>query len=115
MERPFTPGERQGLIDACGWLFDGKEDSFLPPAGPLPDADDPWTLIQDWHPWIEECLVLLDGDGRFRHLPYANERGASVYREQPAFDMSVFQTIRGEWNRLQNAKIQERTNRGVKR
>lgn len=108
MERPFTQRERRGLVDVCRWLFEGKEDNFLPSADPLPeDEDDPWTLIQDWRPWIEECLVLLDGDGRFRHLPYAG-----VYREQPAYDMSVHQVIRGEWNRLQNAKIEAATNKG---
>lgn len=101
MERPFTPRERRGLIDVCEWLFHGQAENFLPGTPPLPD-DDPYTLINDWRSWVEECLVLMDGDGRLRHLPYPG-----TYREQPDYDMSVHQVIRGAFNRMQNEKIRE--------
>jgi hypothetical protein len=43
---------------------------------------------------------MMDGDGAFRHLPYSGS-----YREQPAFDMDVLNTIRHRWNELRNEDI----------
>ena len=58
-----------------------------------------------WGPWIEECNILLDGDGTFRHLPYSGS-----YREQPAFDMEIHNAIRHKWNELRNEQTRQRMN-----
>lgn len=102
MERPFTRRERRQLVDVCGWLHEGAK--FDPDGVELPDGTNPVALINEWRSWVEECLVLMDGDGRFRHLPYAG-----TYREQPEFDMSVLQVIRSEFNRLTNEQMRRKT------
>ena len=98
MECPFTRRERRQLVDVCEWLHDG---AVYEQGDTLPDGDDPAALMNEWRSWVEECLVLLDAEGRFRHLPYPG-----TYREQPDYDMQVLQLIRSTFNRLENAKIQ---------
>ncbi len=102
---PFTGGERQQLKDCCGWSFEG--DIFLQPnTAALPDDEiSPWQQMVDWKPWIEECLVLLDGDGAYNTFPYPG-----TYRQQPGFDMEIHQCIRQEFNRLKNAKMKNQQN-----
>ena len=45
---------------------------------------------------------LVDGDGAYVHYP---EPGA--LSEQPAFDMEVFDLIKGRWNELRNEDIEK--------
>ena len=95
---PFTIRERGQLKDCCEWAFKG--DRFEQGVEALPDGEDsPWQQMLDWSPWIEECLVLLDSDGAFNSFSYPG-----TYRQQPAFDMDIFQFIRHEFNRLRNEK-----------
>lgn len=78
------------------------------PGETLPNGDEPAALVNDWRSWIEECLVLMDGDGRFRHLPYPGS-----YRQQPDYDMHVLQVIRGEFNKIENERIEALQNKAT--
>jgi len=59
--------------------------------------------------WVRDCLILLDGDGTFRHWKYPGS-----YLEQPAFDIHVYQIIKARYVELQNEKIEREMNRKKK-
>ncbi|MEA3340115.1 MAG: hypothetical protein U9R15_09130 [Chloroflexota bacterium] len=87
----------------CRWLHDG---AMYEAGETLPNGDEPAALVNDWRAWIEECLVLMDGDGRLRHLPYPGS-----YRQQPDYDMGVLQVIRSEFNKIENERIEAMQNK----
>lgn len=60
-----------------------------------------------WGPWIHECVQwMMDADGAYVHFIHPGGLGG-----QPAYDMHVYDVIRGKWVTLRNEEIR----RGQKR
>jgi len=57
-------------------------------------------LLRKWGRWVVECIMLLDGDGTFRHWKYPG-----AYNEQPWIDIQIFQVIRGKWVEMKNEEM----------
>ena len=70
----------------------------------LPDGTEPYLLIRKWSPFIEDCIMLLDGDGTFRHWKYEG-----AYACQPWIDIQFYKAIRGKWVELKNKEIEANT------
>jgi hypothetical protein len=57
--------------------------------------------MQRWGPWVDEAVLLLDGDGTFRHWKYAG-----AYAEQPFLDIAIYRQVQARWNELTNEKME---------
>jgi hypothetical protein len=53
-----------------------------------------------WGPWVQEMVMMLDGEGTFRHYPIAGG-----LMDQPARDMLIYNIAREKWVSLMNKRI----------
>ena len=63
--------------------------------------------MSNWGPWVRDCMMLLDGDGAFRHWKYSG-----AYADQPSLDLQVYTTIRQKWVELKNKDMEASTKKG---
>lgn len=67
-----------------------------------PIGTDEYAALHKWYPWIEECVLFLDGKGTFRHFKYSGS-----YSEQPYIDIAIYRIIQRVWVEKQNEKLQK--------
>lgn len=58
--------------------------------------------MQEWGPWVIDCLRMLDAEGAYAHYFFAGALG-----DQPAIDMDLYDVIRGRWVELMNEQIKK--------
>lgn len=58
-------------------------------------------LMQQWVPFINDVLMLLDGEGTFRHWKYSG-----AYADQPYIDIVIYRIIQNRWVELKNEEMQ---------
>lgn len=66
------------------------------------DGTEPALLMEKWVPFINDCILLLDGDGTFRHWKYAG-----ALADQPYVDIVIYRIIQGKWVELRNEDMKK--------